>query len=238
MAQTNTKLKEFGVIPPSARKMPAQAKPKRDARVSGRPDTKQALVWCGTELLTERGFQMTGIEEVLKRVGVPKGSFYHFFASKRDFGESVIRNYEQFYARKMDRIFNNPKRAPLDRLRDFVKDASAGMAKYDFRRGCLIGTLGLEMASLDDEFRQQLEAVLMSWERRVTECLEEAIELGELARDSDAASLSRFFWNGWEGAILRAKLTRSLEPLDHFANLYFSKIATNKRPSRTRKVNG
>ena len=59
---------------------------------------------------------MTGIEEVLKRVGVPKGSFYHFFASKREFGEAVIQNYEQFYARKMNRIFNKPTRAPLERL--------------------------------------------------------------------------------------------------------------------------
>ena len=40
------------------------------------------LVWCGTELLTERGFQITGIDEVLKRVGIPKGLFYHFFKSK------------------------------------------------------------------------------------------------------------------------------------------------------------
>lgn len=180
---------------------------------------------------------MTGIEEVLKRVGVPKGSFYHFFTSKREFGEAVIQNYEQFYARKMDRIFNNTSRAPLERLRDFVKDATAGMAKYDFRRGCLIGTLGQEMASLDDAFRQQLEAVLMSWENQVTACLEEAICRGDLAPDSDAASLSRFFWNGWEGAILRAKLTRSLEPLDHFANLYFSKIAVSTGSSASGEGN-
>jgi TetR/AcrR family transcriptional repressor of nem operon len=51
-------------------------------RSATRTDTRNALVWCGTELLTERGFQITGIDEVLKRVGVPKGSFYHYFKSK------------------------------------------------------------------------------------------------------------------------------------------------------------
>ncbi len=195
-------------------------------------------MWCGTELLTERGFQMTGIEEVLKRVGVPKGSFYHFFASKREFGEAVIKNYEQFYARKMDRIFNDTSRAPLDRLRDFVRDATAGMLKYDFRRGCLIGTLGQEMASLDDQFRRQLEAVLLSWEERVTACLEEAIERGDLAPDIDARTLSRFFWNGWEGAILRSKLTHSLDPLDQFAELYFTKVAVGPGSDKRGKMHG
>lgn len=200
--------------------------PLRDgARSAGRNDTRRALVWCGTELLTERGFQVTGIDEVLKRVGVPKGSFYHFFESKHAFGQAVIENYVQYYRKKMDRIFDNPARPPLGRLRDFVEDAKRGMAKYAFRRGCLIGNLGQEMASLDDAFRERLEAVLLSWEERTTACLEDAIRQGELAPGTDAQALSRFFWIGWEGAILRAKLTRTLEPLEQFAGLFFSNIA-------------
>jgi len=79
----------------------------RGERAVERGDTKRALVWCGTELLTERGFQVTGIDEVLKRVGVPKGSFYHFFANKHEFGEAVIQNYVDYYARKMNRIFDD-----------------------------------------------------------------------------------------------------------------------------------
>ena len=71
-------------------------KGKRALRSVARVDTRKDLVWCGTELLTERGFQITGIEEVLKRVGVPKGSFYHYFKSKDEFGHAVIENYEQY----------------------------------------------------------------------------------------------------------------------------------------------
>ena len=204
----------------------------RRERAAARADTRKALIWCGTELLTERGFQVTGIEEVLQRTGVPKGSFYHFFASKHEFGQAVIRNYEQYYARKMDRIFGNPSRTPLERLLDFVDDATRGMVKYEFRKGCLIGNLGQEMASLDDTFRRQLEAVLQSWEDRVEACLEEAIRRGELTPAIDPRALSRFFWIGWEGAILRAKLTRSVQPLRQFKSLYFDKIAVASRRSR------
>jgi len=197
----------------------------RGERAVSRGDTRRALVWCGTELLTERGFQVTGIDEVLKRVGVPKGSFYHFFANKHEFGEAVIQNYVGYYARKMTRIFDDPTLSPMARLRLFVEDAKRGMHRYGYRRGCLIGNLGQELASLDDAFREQLESVLLSWEKRVAGCLKEAIEAGELAAGSDAAALSRFFWIGWEGAVLRAKLTRNAEPLDQFADLFFEKIA-------------
>jgi TetR/AcrR family transcriptional repressor of nem operon len=210
-------------MPLPRRKVAAEVRSRSD-RARGRGDTKRALVWCGTELLTERGFQVTGIDEVLKRVGVPKGSFYHFFANKHEFGEAVIQNYVEYYARKMARIFDDPTTSPLSRLRAFVEDAKRGMLKYGYRRGCLIGNLGQELASLDDAFREQLEAVLVSWEQRVSACLKQAVEAGELSDRIDAAALSRFFWIGWEGAVLRAKLTRDAAPLDQFADQFFAML--------------
>jgi TetR/AcrR family transcriptional repressor of nem operon len=197
----------------------------RSERALGRGDTKRALVWCGTELLTERGFHVTGIDEVLRRVGVPKGSFYHFFANKHEFGEAVIQNYVELYQRKMTRIFDDASLSPLSRLRLFVEDAKRGMAKYGYRRGCLVGNLGQELASLDDGFRELLESVLVSWEQRVAACLQLAIQSAEIPPTTDAAAVSRFFWIGWEGAVLRAKLTRNAEPLDQFASLFFSMLA-------------
>jgi TetR/AcrR family transcriptional repressor of nem operon len=193
-------------------------------RAATRTDTRKALVWCGTELLTERGFQITGIDEVLKRVGVPKGSFYHYFKSKDDFGHAVIDNYEAYYAKKMDRIFGDSSQSPLQRLENFTLNAKSGMVKFDFKRGCLIGNLGQELAALDTQFRERLEGVLVSWEKRVSDCLSEAIEIGELAPGQDPQSLSRFFWVGWEGAILRSKLMRSLEPIDQFTSIFFRSV--------------
>lgn len=193
-------------------------------RAAKRTDIRSALVWCGTELLTERGFQITGIDEVLKRVGVPKGSFYHYFKSKDGFGHAVIDNYEAYYAKKMDRIFGDVSQSPLQRLVNFTVNAKNGMVKFDFKRGCLIGNLGQELAALDTQFRERLESVLVSWEKRVADCLSEAMEAGELAQGQDAQALSRFFWVGWEGAILRSKLMRSLEPIDQFTTIFFGSV--------------
>ncbi|KPA95951.1 TetR/AcrR family transcriptional regulator [Pseudomonas asplenii] len=178
--------------------------------------TRELLVRCGTEILTEQGFMSTGIDVVLKRVGVPKGSFYHYFHSKEAFGQAVLANYAGYFARKLDRWFLDESLSPLQRLRGFVDEAKAGMARHAFRRGCLVGNLGQEVTQLPDSYREQLEAVLRSWEQRLSVCLQAAQQAGELAVTADCPALASFFWIGWEGAVLRARLVGSEAPLETF----------------------
>lgn len=186
--------------------------------------TREWLIRCGTEMLTEHGFVSTGIDPVLRRAGVPKGSFYHYFDSKEAFGQAVIESYAAYFARKLDRLLGDVSILPLARLRAFVADARQGMARYDFRRGCLVGNLGQEVGGLSEIVRVRLEAIFSDWEARVAACLREAQARGELAAEADCRQLAAFFWIGWEGAILRAKLVRSAAPLDLFADGFFAAL--------------
>ncbi|UXY55483.1 acrylate utilization transcriptional regulator AcuR [Pseudomonas tohonis] len=196
-------------IPPPRRGRPPKVN--RD-----NPDTRDALVRCGTEILTEQGFLSTGIDTVLSRVGVPKGSFYHYFQSKEDFGHAVLENYAGYFARKLDRCLLDASRPPLARIAAFVEDAKAGMLRFEFRRGCLVGNLGQEVTQLPEAFRESLEAILLSWQQRLALCLEAAKAEGELAPDTDCERWAAFFWIGWEGAVLRARLVQGNAPLDCF----------------------
>lgn len=180
------------------------------------PDTRDALVRCGTEILTEQGFLSTGIDAVLSRVGVPKGSFYHYFQSKEDFGHAVLENYAGYFARKLDRCLLDASRPPLARIAAFVEEAKAGMQRFEYRRGCLVGNLGQEVTQLPETFRESLEAILLSWQQRLALCLEAAKAEGELAADADCERWAAFFWIGWEGAVLRARLVRGNAPLECF----------------------
>lgn len=199
--------------PPVLRRRPGRP-PKR---IDDRLETREALVRCGTEVLTEKGFAATGIDEVLRRVGVPKGSFYHYFDNKEAFGRAVIDQYAAYFARKLDRCFLDASRLPLARVQAFVDDACGGMARHKFRRGCLIGNLGQEMAVLPEAYRARLEEVFEDWQARLAACLQEARKVGEIAPQADCEALATFFWIGWEGAVLRAKLARSEAPLRQFA---------------------
>lgn len=179
-------------------------------------ETHDLLLRCGMELLTEQGFTATGIDTVLKRIQVPKGSFYHYFDSKEAFGQAVLQRYAHYFAAKLDRHFLDPHTRPLQRLGNFVEDAKAGMLKYQFRRGCLVGNLGQEVLVLPDSFRTQLEAVLCDWEQRLSSCLQAAKAAGELPASSDCDALAAWFWTGWEGAVLSARLVQRTTPLDSF----------------------
>ena len=200
-------------------------RPGRPPKTDGaQRETREQLVRCGIEILTEKGFASTGIDQVLKKVGVPKGSFYHYFTSKDDFGRAVIDGYAAYFARKLDRWLLDESRRPLDRLRDFVADGCNGLQRFEFRRGCLIGNLGQELGSTHDGFRAPLEEVFRDWQGRVERCLEAARAAGDLAPEADCARLAELFWIGWEGAILRAKLVRDLAPVDLFIDHFFSAL--------------
>ena len=106
-----------------------QARRGRPPKVArGFDDTREALLCCGMEVLTEQGFAATGIDAVLKRVRVPKGSFYHYFDSKEAFVQEVLQRYAAYFARKLDRWLLDDQVPPLQRLSNFVDDAKAGMA--------------------------------------------------------------------------------------------------------------
>ena len=204
------------------------ATPRRRGRppkqAEGLAETRERLLRSGVEVLTEKGFSATGIDLILRRAGVPKGSFYHYFKSKEAFGAALIERYGEYFARKLERHLSDPTKPPLARLQAFIDDAQTGMAKYDYRRGCLIGNLGQEMGALPESFRARLKETFEDWQARFSACLKEARQAGQLAPGADTDQLAACFWIGWEGAVLRAKLEQTDRPLQVFAGFFFASL--------------
>ena len=188
-------------------------------------ETRNSIIWAGLELLTEKGVTATGIDQILRKVDIPKGSFYHYFKSKDAFLEEVISAYNNYFIRKLKKYFENSQHLPLTRLRNFTEDAKIGMARYKFKRGCLIGNMGQETASLNKTLRKKIEASLVDWERLLEECLKDAVEAGELPSDTNCAAVAVYFWIGWEGAVLRSKLCEDIYPLELFTDQFIANLA-------------
>lgn len=206
---------------------PRRGRPPKD---QSSPDAPRArLLRTGVAILTEKGFSAVGIEEILVSAQMPKGSFYHYFDSKDAFGLELIDAYAGYFAGKLDHWFDNTNRSPLDRVRDFIADARSGMARHGYRRGCLVGNLGQEMGVLPEPFRKRLSAVFCDWEERTARCLRAAQQAGEIPAGKDCERLAQFFWIGWEGAVLRAKLERDPQPLDAFAEGFLAMIQASRR---------
>ncbi|WP_176085921.1 TetR/AcrR family transcriptional regulator [Martelella sp. HB161492] len=211
--------------------VPQRPKRGRPPRAADDQAARKALINAGLALLTERGYAAVGLDEILRRAGVPKGSFYYHFASKADFGLTLIAAYHDYMAQKLDRWLTDDSLPPLERIRAFASDSEQGMARYDFTRGCLIGNLGSETQSLVPEFEERLKAVLSGWEARTAQCLALAQKDGSIGQDQSISDLAAYFWIGWEGAVLRARLERHGGPLRLFID-GFMKLATRTGPDR------
>ena len=114
--------------------------------------TRDCLLQSGIEKLTEEGFSATGLDEILRKVSVPKGSFYHYFGSKNEFGTALIQRYADYFAYKIDRILQDSHHSPLERMKLFVADAESGMARYEFKRGLPGWQSGAENGKLARDF--------------------------------------------------------------------------------------
>ena len=175
-----------------------------------------SLIFSGVSLLTQKGFEATGLDEVTKKAGLPKGSFYAYYDSKELFGLALIDAYDDFFAKMLDRSYLNEARTPLERINDFIMEARTNMVRHNFDRGCLIGNLGQEITVLPTIFRQKIVDVLCKWQKKTEVCLLKAQTNGEISPNINCAVKAKLFWIGWEGAILRAKLECEPGPIDVF----------------------
>jgi TetR/AcrR family transcriptional repressor of nem operon len=204
------------IADPQALNKPRRGRPPKSEREFA--DTREALIRSGLEVITEMGYLSAGIETVIKNIAVPKGSFYHYFKSKQDFGMAVLEAYGDFFAHRLDTFLLDVTMSPLTRVDAFVQHAGQGMAKFNFTRGCLVGNLLQESPLLPEDFPEKLKAILGDWESRIAACLRAAQQSDEISASLSTSpeQLAQIFWSGWEGAVMRAKLFRSAEPLDQF----------------------
>lgn len=187
-------------------------------------DTKAELIRSGLEQLTESGFASSGIDQILKKVKVPKGSFYHYFASKEAFGQAVIKAYADYFEKKLDACLLDETYPPLTRIINFVENAKAGMTRHQFKRGCLVGNLGQEVDLLPESFRKQLINIFNSWQTRLSTCLKAAQVKGQISNAANCDLLAEYFWIGWEGAVSRAKLVQDTQPLENYSTHFIAAL--------------
>ena len=187
-------------------------------------EKRSSLIKIGTAIFTQKGFSITSLDEIVEIAEVPKGSFYYYFKSKDDYALEVIKNYGTYFSNKLQRILSDEKTPPIHRLKNFTKEAEEGVKRYDFKRGCLIGNLGQEMASLEERFRVELLSVISDWRNQVMHCIDLAKAAGEIKTKVNSSELSNFFWCAWEGAVLCAKLELSSLPLDIVSRLFISEL--------------
>ena len=186
--------------------------------------TKRRIVEAGARIVHSKGFQATGIHEVLQASQVAKGSFYFYFRNKAAFGMALLEYYEGFMLGRLKEFLSDESHSPVVRLARFFGFFHAMFEDLGYREGCPIGNMAQEMADNHPEFREKLENTLSRSQGLIAACLKEALEAGEIPAGLDPDETAAFILNSWEGAILRMKAKGGDGPLKNFEQMVFGTI--------------
>jgi len=189
-----------------------------------REDTRLAIIREGARLIHAKGFNNTGLSDILTAAGVPKGSFYFYFRNKEAFGLAVIDHYAASLMEVGQMTLRNGNLEPLQRLDKFFDFFRKAFQAADMHGGCPVGNLTQEMSDLSDSFRGRMAELYSQITGLIAGCLVEARERGDIPRALDAEKTAQFIFDSWEGAIMHMKLTRDIEPLLTCRDMLFSLI--------------
>ncbi len=169
-------------------------------------NAKTRLLQTAMELMYVRGYNAVGVQEICTHAGVKKGSFYHFFPSKRDLLLEVI----DIYGHQVQAVWEEVMRSddpPLERLQHLFEIACNfyGLGRdREQLYGCPLGNLALELSNQDAVIRQKLHETFSAWTATVERLLQEAI-LSSHLRSVDTAILAETLIAYFEGAMVLAK---------------------------------
>lgn len=195
------------------------------------PQTHARLVGTGGDLVRRQGFHAIGVQDVATAAGVPKGSFYNYFATKEGFGLAILDAYWEEIERDHLARLDDRRLNPADRVRAFFRGLSQMHADTGFGPGCLIGNLALELGNTSDPVRERAALLLRRWDAALAACLEGAQADGTLQSGLEPAALAAVLVEAFEGAVMRAKVERGPTAFARFEALL--SVFLPKRPKTT-----
>ena len=104
-------------------------------------ELKEKLLDEGVTLLMDRGYHGSGLQELVQKVGVPKGSFYNYFDSKDAFGAEVVGHYLEPFIHQLDMYLKRSDLSAKEALCAYLDALMAELERRDFQGGCLLGNL-------------------------------------------------------------------------------------------------
>ena len=151
------------------------------------------MLQVGFDLIWDSSYGSVSVDDICKRAGITKGSFYHFFPSKADL---VVDAYAEYWREKrpaMDCAFS-PQVPPLERIQNMCRmiyaDQKEKAEKYGHVCGCPFGSVGSEIATLDEKIRASIEHLMSSKRKYVESAIVDAIREGSVTVKDPVAAAS------------------------------------------------
>ena len=184
-------------------------------------DTREMILAAGHALIIEKSYNGCGLKEILDTAGVPKGSFYHYFKSKEDFGMALIERATDENSEFMREILRDRKFSPLTRIKNFFARIQQFHEEEGINCQCLIPKLALEQSKLSESMRGALKYSQDSMDAQLAQVINEAQAEKELGDNIDAGKMASFLFNAKNGASIQMQVDNSTHAYDNFIEIIF-----------------
>lgn len=176
--------------------------------------TKARLAESMLELIQTSGYSGTGLNAVIEHASAPKGSVYfHFPDGKEGLGVAAVeRAATQFEALIAEAAASTGSAA--EAARAVIETLATIVSESDYRLGCPVSVVTLEMGAENERLRQACATAFESW-IAPTAALLEAGGVGA----EEARSLATVVVSTIEGAVIVSRALRSTEPLRSAADV-------------------
>lgn len=177
-------------------------------------DTRQQILDTAKNIILGKGFAAVGLNEILSSAGVPKGSFYHYFKSKEQFGADLLTDYFNDYMVRLEVTLQNDGRTAGERLNSYFSAWLESQSGNTTEDKCLVVKLSAEVTDLSEAMRLTLKSGTDRIVARLAECVEEGVSRGEFPANLDAKNVTNEIYYMWIGATLLTKVHRTREALE------------------------
>jgi TetR/AcrR family transcriptional regulator, transcriptional repressor for nem operon len=181
--------------------------------MAGRPkifDEQEALN-DATILFWEKGYNATSTDELIRAMGLQRGSFYHTFGSKKDLFINAFMQYERTSFDELRRQLSASKK-PMDVIKSiFYTLANCSLEEHN--KGCFAGNTITALSNIDAELTEIANNHLKNMENIFFEQIKASQISGELTTKTDARLLSMSLINLWNGINITRKIYNSKKGL-------------------------
>ncbi len=193
--------------------------------MSRRTDSRARMIQAAAELFRQRGYHATAFSDVIQASGAPRGStYFHFPGGKQELAREAIALAGDEIEELVD-LAAEQADGPGTLVRALGDIVAARLEASDYRSGCAIATMVLELAPQNEELSADFEAVFGRWRAALTRRFETwAIAPGRAIRLADLVM------SAFEGGLVLSRAARSTEAFKATVQAVADVIDDERRP--------
>lgn len=174
---------------------------------------RDQIIQTTCELLELQGYHATGLNQIIKESGSPKGSLYYYFpGGKEELTAEAIRHVGGIVTARIRANLAGVD-DPAEAVGTFIRNIAYNVVQSGYTAGGPITTVALETAATSERLREDCRAIYADWQALFADKL----SAGGLAPDH-ARALAAVIIGAIEGGIILARTERSPLPLEHIAD--------------------